>query len=385
METRIDTIISDKHRFYPKEPSRFEPKHLDDLLVYCHRIHASDVTIQTNSPIVAEVYGRILKITHRELSNAEVSDLLNSIYGPNGTTQIMRGEDIDTHYEVRPNRNERFRHRINGTGCHVDGSEGIQITIRMIPSEPPSLSQLELPPHIIDAIAPQEGVIYITGATGSGKSTLLAAIIKEIAEHPESHRKILTYEAPIEFVYDSLETPTAIICQSEIPRHLPTFAAGVRNALRRKPRLILVGEARDAETMSAVLEAALTGHPVYTTLHSNGVAETVRRLVGSFPQEERIGRTIDIIETMRLVIWQRLVPSVDEKRIALREYLVFNETIRDRLLESDPEKITATIRQLLLEYGQPMQTDVEKKYHAGLLSERTYKILSAKTMQQALA
>src|SRR3990167_1449457 len=181
METRIDTIISDKHRFYPKEPSRFEPRHLDDLLVYCHRIHASDVTIQTNSPIVAEVYGRILKITHRELSNAEVSDLLNSIYGPNGTTQIMRGEDIDTHYEVRPNRNERFRHRINGTGCHVDGSEGIQITIRMIPSEPPSLSQLELPPHIIDAIAPQEGVIYITGATGSGKSTLLAAIIKEIA------------------------------------------------------------------------------------------------------------------------------------------------------------------------------------------------------------
>ena len=124
---------------------------------------------------------------------------------------------------------------------------------------------------------------------------------------------------------------------------------------------------------------------MYTTLHSNGVAETVRRLVGSFPQEERIGRTIDIIETMRLVIWQRLVPSVDEKRIALREYLVFNETIRDRLLESDPEKITATIRQLLLEYGQPMQTDVEKKYHAGLLSERTYKILSAKTTQQALA
>ena len=124
---------------------------------------------------------------------------------------------------------------------------------------------------------------------------------------------------------------------------------------------------------------------MYTTLHSNGVAETVRRLVGSFPQEERIGRTIDIIETMRLVIWQRLVPSVDEKRIALREYLVFNETIRDRLLESDPEKITATIRQLLLQYGQPMQMDVEKKYHAGLLSERTYKILSAKTTQQALA
>lgn len=367
---------------YPKEPSRFEPQHIDELLVWCYRVGASDITIQTGSPIVAEVYGRIWKITRRELSSAEVGDLLNAIYGPNGTTQIMRGQDLDTHYEVRPNRNERYRHRVNGTGCHVDGHEAIQITIRTIPSEPPSLAQLELPPEIVDAIAPHEGVIYVTGATGSGKSTLLAAIIKELAEQPDSHRKILTYEAPIEFVYDALDTPTAIVSQSEIPRHLPTFAAGVRNALRRKPRLILVGEARDTETISAVLEAALTGHPVYTTLHSNGVAETIRRLVGSFSKEERIGRTIDIIETMRLVIWQRLAPSTDGKRVALREFLVFNEKIRDALLDSDPEHITATTRHLVEQHGQLMHVDVEQKFNAGLLSERTYKILSAKSMRQ---
>lgn len=373
---------TENNTLYPQEPSRFEPKHIDDLLVWCYRMGASDITVQTGSPIIAEVYGRIWKITRRELSNAEVSDLLNSIYGPNGTTQIMRGQDIDTHYEVRPNRNERYRHRVNGTGCHVDGHEAIQITIRTIPSEPPPLSRLELPQKIVDAIAPNEGVIYVTGATGSGKSTLLAAIIKELAEQPESHRKILTYEAPIEFVYDSLDTPTAIVSQSEIPRHLPTFASGVRNALRRKPRLILVGEARDPETISAVLEAALTGHPVYTTLHSNGVAETIRRLVGSFPKEERIGRTIDIIETMRMVIWQRLAPSVDGKRVALREFLVFNEKIRDELLDSDPEQITATTRRLVEKYGQSMQVDVERKYQEGLLSERTYKILSAKSIQQ---
>lgn len=367
----------DNNQCYPNEPTRFEAKHIDNLLVYCHRLGASDITIQTSCPIIAEVYGRILKITRRELSNAEVGDLLNAIYGPNGTTQIMRGEDLDTHYEVRPNRHERFRHRVNGTGCHINGQEGIQITIRNIPAEPPSLAQLDLPQPIIDAIAPSEGVVYVTGATGSGKSTLLAAIIKELAQQPQSNRKILTYEAPIEYVYDSLETPTAIISQSEIPRHLPTFAAGVRNALRRKPHLILVGEARDPETMSAVLEAALTGHPVYTTLHSNGVPETIRRLVGSFPKEERIGRTIDIIETMRLVIWQRLVPSIDGKRVALREFLVFNEKIRDQLLESDPDRITAVTRRLVQEYGQPMQIDVEKKYQANLISDRTYKILSA--------
>ena len=206
---------------------------------------------------------------------------------------------------------------------------------------------MELPPDIKEAIAPYQGVVYVTGATGSGKSTLLASIIRHLAENEESNRKILTYEAPIEFVYDGLEMPNSIVSQSEIPRHLPSFAAGVRNALRRKPRLILVGEARDQETMSAVLEAALTGHPVYTTLHSNGVAETMRRLVTTFPADERHGRTIDILETIRLAIWQKLVPTVDGKRVALREYLIFTDEVRDILLDVDLEKITAATRRLL--------------------------------------
>ena len=370
-------MANDYTNYFPNEPSRFDEKNLESLLVFCNRLHASDITIQTGSPIMVEIYGRLYTITKRSLSNAEVGDLLNTIYGPNGTTQIMRGTDIDTHYEVRPTRNERYRHRVNGVGIHVDGHEGIQITIRTIPSTPPALASLDLPENILKAIAPSEGVVYVTGATGSGKSTLLAAIIRSLAEDPESHRKILTYEAPIEFVYDEIETPTSIVSQSEVPRHVPDFAAGVRNALRRKPRLILVGEARDAETISAVLEAALTGHPVYTTLHSNGVAETVRRLVGSFSKEERLGRTIDIIETMRLIIWQRLVASVDGKRIALREYLVFDENVRDELLSVDPERVTAKTRELVRKYGNPMQLEVDKRYEEGLISERTHKVLSA--------
>jgi defect-in-organelle-trafficking protein DotB len=379
MDKKSNDSIADKTKdiSYPNEPTRFEAKDVDVLLTYCYRLGASDITIQTGEPIVTEIYGRILKLTQRALSNSEVGNLLNTIYGPNGTTQLLRGRDVDTHYEVRPNRNERYRFRINATACYVDGHEGIQITARSIPADPPPLSWHGLPSEIIDYIAPKEGVVYVTGATGSGKSTLLASIIKYIAEQKESHRKILTYEAPIEFVYDSIERPNAIISQSEIPKHLPTFAAGVRNALRRKPHLILVGESRDPETITAVLEAALTGHPVYTTLHSNGVSETIRRLVNSFPREERMGRTIDIIETTRLVIWQQLVPSVDGKRVPLREYLVFNETIRDQLLAADPLQITATTRKLVREYGQLMEVDVKQKYKEGLLSERTYKILMA--------
>lgn len=361
---------------FPDEPLRFTPKQLEPLLAYCTQLHASDITIQTGEPVMVEVYGKLYKITKRKLSNTEVGDLLNQIYGANGTAQILSGTDVDTHYEFRPTRTERYRYRVNGTGCQVEGHPGIQLTLRTIPTEPPALATLNLPTAVIDAIAPQDGVVYVTGATGSGKTTLLASIIKQLAEETEANRKILTYEAPIEFVFDALEKPTAVVSQSEIPRHLPSFAAGVRNALRRKPRLILVGEARDAETISAVIEAALTGHPVYTTLHANGVAETIRRLVGSFPQEERYGRTLDIIETIRLIIWQILVPTVDGKRVALREYLVFDETVRDQLLNTPPEEVTAVTRRLLREKGQPMIVDAQQKFEAGIISERDYRLLA---------
>ena len=298
------------------------------------------------------------------------------MYGPNGTAQIMSGKDLDTHYEIRPNRSERYRFRINATGCQVEGHDGIQITARTIPTDPPTLASMNLPQNVVDALTPEQGVVYVTGATGSGKSTLLSAVIRSIAEDPNSNRKILTYEAPIEFVYDSVQTTSAIVSQSEIPRHLPSFASGVRNALRRKPRLILVGEARDQETIGAVMEAAMTGHPVYTTLHSNGVAETVRRLVTTFPADERPGRTIDIIETIRLVISQRLLPTVDGKRVALREYLIFDEKLRDMLLDVDPINITAVVRRMVRERGQTMEQDAKAKFEAGIISERHYRVIA---------
>ena len=360
---------------FPNEPSRFNIDKANELLMFCSKQGASDITLQTSEPVFAEIYGKLAKITKRKLSNNEVSEIINVIYGANATAQLLSGADIDTYYEIRPNRTDRFRFRINATACLVEGQSGIQITARTIPDEPPDLAWLELPKPILDSLAPEQGIIYVTGATGSGKSTLLAAIIKDIVSKPDGNRKVVTYEAPIEFVFDRVNKPTSVVSQAEIPRHLPSFAAGIRNALRRKPGLILVGEARDQETISAALEAAMTGHPVYTTLHANGVAETIRRLVTSFPHEERHGRTIDIVETIRLVIWQKLVPTIEGKRVALREYLVFNEKVRDLLLESDLESVTANTRKLLKEYGQTMDIDAKAKFDEGIISERTYQLI----------
>src|SRR3989338_3368021 len=267
-----------EHYFMPDEPLRLLPGDFEHLLLFCESLQASDITLQKGQYVFAEVYGRLLQISCRKLTNAEVGELLNAIYGANGTAQILSGRDVDTHYEFKPSRSERYRYRVNGTGCMVEGFDGIQITLRAIPTTPPPLSSLELPQDLINAAEPPQGVVYVTGATGSGKSTLLASIIRDLVEKADSNRKVLTYEAPIEFVYDEIHMESAIVSQSEIPRHLPSFDAGVRNALRRKPRAILVGESRDKETISAVIEAAVTGHPVYTTLHTTGLAQTIHRL-----------------------------------------------------------------------------------------------------------
>jgi defect-in-organelle-trafficking protein DotB len=136
-----------------------------------------------------------------------------------------------------------------------------------------------------------------------------------------------------------------------------------------------VGEARDQETIAAVIDAALTGHPVYTTVHSNGVADAVRRMISTFPAEERHGRALDILETMRLIVWQRLSPSTDGKRVALREFLVFNDKVRDLLLRTDINALAQTTRKLLKEFGQPMLVDATKKFQAGILEEREYKLI----------
>ena len=190
-------VDSKKQYIFDTPSSRVTLIDFDNILVHCARNDASDITLQTDSPVIAEINGRLYHITNRPLSNNEVGDILNKIYGPNGTTQLLTGSDVDTYYEYKPSRVERFRFRVNGTACQVNGHNGIQLTLRVIPVDPPLLASMNLPEDVLAAIKPEEGAIYVTGATGSGKSTLLSSIIRDIAEDPESNRKILTYEAPI--------------------------------------------------------------------------------------------------------------------------------------------------------------------------------------------
>lgn len=347
------------------EPSRVSARDVELLMLHCVKINASDITIQTDQEIFVEVYGKLTRITKRRMTPAEMNEIVSALYqSESGLAKLNGGSDLDFAYEIRPERDRRLRFRVNATAISVSGHTGIQLTIRTIPGVPPDIKTLSVEPEILANFAPKQGLVLITGATGSGKSTLLAGCLRWMAEDKNSNRKILTYEAPIEFVYDEVEKPSTIICQSEIGRHLKTFADGVRNALRRKPMVILVGEARDAETIGECVTASMTGHLTYSTVHSNGVADTIRRMVNVFPEGEKHARAIDIVTSLKMIVSQMLVPSTDGKRVALREYMIFNEQIVDELLAAGSDNMTQVSRQLVKKHGQTFLADAQAKFNA---------------------
>ena len=359
---------------FPNEPSRFSTKDIEPFLVWCIENEGSDITIQTNDRVVLAAHGKIHRVTRHKISQAEIMEWVVSMYGSESAKSKLSGENafLDFSYEVKPDRNSRHRFRVNATAIQSNGGDGLQMTIRTIRSIPPKLQDMGVDPEIIANLAPSSGLILVTGATGSGKSTLLASFIRYLAEDPDAHRKILTYEAPIEFVYDEVDKPTTSIAQTEIPRHIKNFSEGVRNALRRKPDIILIGEARDAETIGETITASTTGHLAYSTVHSSGFAETIRRMVNSF-EEDKASRALDIISSLRMVISQKLVPSTDGKRVALREWVIFNEEITSFLLDAGVEDLPSSCRHVLKKYGHSFQDDARSKHAAGIISDKTLK------------
>lgn len=358
---------------YPDEPPRFTRRDIEPFFVWAAEQRCSDITIQTGENIVLEIHGKKLRVTKRRLTQAEVMDMVVSLFESTSAAGAMAGTTaLDFAYVARPDRAGRFRFRVNATATDFDGARGVQITARTITSSPPTFDELGIEEEIRLAFAPNEGLILVTGATGSGKSTLLAAGIRGLVEDPDAHLKVITYEAPIEYVYDEIEKPSSIVSQHEIGRHLPSFVEAVRNALRRAPDIILLGEARDAETIGEAVTAAMTGHLVYSTVHSSGFADTIRRMVNSFPEGEKNARAVDIISNLRMVISQQLVPSTDGKRVALREYVIFNEEIVDLLLAGGVEQLTASCRRVLISHGRSFLKDAKEKLAAGRISRKVY-------------
>lgn len=380
----LSTKTVDSDLKYPKEPVRFHRKDVENFFCWATEQGASDITIQTGEQIFLEIDGKMLRVTKHFLDHSEVMEIVVAMYGSETAKGILAGDkDLDFPYQISPTRDKKYRFRVNAVGVTVQGGDGCQITARTIPGIPPTLSQMNLEPDIYQNLAPKQGMIIVTGGTGSGKSTLLAAIMRELMEDPNGHRKIITFEAPIEFVYDEVDHPTTSVAQTEVGKSLASFVEGTRNALRRKPAIILLGEARDAETIGEAVTASMTGHLLYSTVHSNGFPDTIRRMVNVF-SEEKNARAVDIVSSLKMVVSQQLVPATNGKRVALREYVIMNDEIVDFILEAGIENLTASCRKVLELHGQSFLQDATKKLEQGLISQKTWKEIAKRSRARDL-
>jgi len=352
-----------------REPVRFNQQEFDRLLIHAKRHGASDIYINTDRAISARVHGRIVRLTCRKLNHAEVVGITCDLYGgANADLQLRQGKPIDDAHSVRVDRDTSLRFRWCATGCLINANFGIEIVMRELAGVPPKLDRTQLHPKLLEGLFPPDGLVLVTGETGAGKSTLLASIIREIGEHAEADARVLTYEAPIEFVYDKIDAISCLIVQSAIPDDVLSFAEGIRNSLRRDPDVIVVGESRDAETIKAAIVAAQTGHALYTTVHSNNVATTFLRLIQALPVEELHSIMGSIIDSVRVIVSQQLVPSTDGRRVAVREFLVFDNRMRRELLSVATQNISllpVRAGELVEEFGQTMLGHAEDLHRDG--------------------
>jgi twitching motility protein PilT len=208
----------------------------------------------------------------------------------------------------------------------------IGVSMRLIPEQIPALEVLGLPPSVIKLSNESRGLVLITGVTGSGKSTTLAALVDLINRTRPVH--VLTIEDPIEFVH---KDHRAVVTQREIGFDTPSYASGLRAALRQDPDVILIGEMRDPETIETALVAAETGHLVFSTLHTLDATETINRIIAAFPPHQQEQIRIQLGRVLRAAVSQRLMPRADGSGRALAaEVLISTPYVRDCI--TDPEK-----------------------------------------------
>ncbi|HEX8288096.1 MAG TPA: PilT/PilU family type 4a pilus ATPase [Pyrinomonadaceae bacterium] len=240
------------------------------------------------------------------------------------------------------------------------------IVMRVIPTTPPNWQDLNLPRGVMSAAELKNGLVLVTGPTGSGKSTTLAAIIDLINSTKKYH--VVTIEDPIEFIH---EHKLGTIHQRELHSDTPDFALALRAALRQAPKVILVGEMRDRETIEVAMEAAETGHLVLSTLHTIDAAKTIDRIIGVFPKVEEQAIRTRLSQSFRRIISQRLMPKVGGGRIAAIEILVSNSRTRDYIEKGEKEgrSITDAMNDGELEGMQTFDSVLEKFIRDGLVKK----------------
>jgi len=317
---------------------------LNDILQLASKHGASDVHLKVGLPAILRINGKLVPLkSPKPLKHEDIKAMSELIMREDQKKRFEQHHELDCAYSIKGLG--RFRVNI----FQQRGTMGI--VLRLVPFGVKTFEELHLP-KVMEKIALEErGLVLCTGTTGSGKSTTLASIVQQINTHRSCH--IMTIEDPIEFLLRDFKS---IINQRELGVDTASFANALKGALRQDPDVILVGEMRDLETIETALTAAETGHLVLSTLHTLDAAETINRIVASFPPFQQKQIRLQLAAVLKAVISQRLVPRADgEGRVPAVEILLNTARVREYIEDKDKtRKIKEAIQQGFVSYG--MQT-----------------------------
>ena len=318
---------------------------IDDLLTAMigSREGVSDLLFTPDKPPLVEVHGHLeefpVETPEPFLSQEQIEKLTLHLLGGNDRLHRDLADfgSCDCSYALR----DLARFRVN-----IFKQNGRQaVVMRRLQSSVPSIEDLGLPPIFRDMTTEKNGIIFVTGGTGSGKTTTLAAMLNEVNQTQQVH--VVTLEDPIEFLHSHRR---AIFHQRELGKDFPDFARGLRAALRQAPKIILLGEIRDRETMEIALTASETGHLVFTTLHTINAAQTINRILGMFSKDEEQQLRQRLADTLRYVVSLRLVARIGGGRLLMTEIMGSSLRTREALLYGEGENRTF---QEIIEAGTP--------------------------------
>lgn len=305
---------------------------IEILLEEVVRRRASDLHLQVGLPPTLRIDGSLTPLAgYNALDESAVEALIFAILDSDQQQILVKDKEFDFSFAF----GTLGRFRVNA--FHERGN--LAAALRLIPNEIKTVTELGLPPIVMDFANYPRGLVLVTGPTGSGKSTTLAALIDKINTERSQH--IITIEDPIEFTHKSKK---AVVVQREVHYDTYSFSAALRSSLRQDPDVVLIGEMRDLETISAAITIAETGHLVLGSLHTNSAAQSIDRMIDVFPPHQQPQIRAQLSNILMAVCSQRLVPAIGGGRMIAAEILTVNPAVRNIIREGKTHQLDAVIQ-----------------------------------------
>ena len=305
---------------------------IESLLEACIKKKASDLHLQAGLPPILRIDGRLSALgAMPALTTETVKNLVFSTLDEKQQQIFLRDKEFD--YSFAFGNLARFRVNAFHERGNVAGA------FRLIPNEIKTIQELGLPPVIETFADFPRGLVLVTGPTGSGKSTTLAALLDKVNREKAMH--IITVEDPVEFTHFSRRS---VVVQREVHYDTYSFSAALRSVLREDPDVVLIGEMRDLETISAAITIAETGHLVFATLHTNSAAQSIDRMIDVFPAEQQPQVRSQLANILMAICSQRLVPAIGGGRVAASEVLIANAAVRSLIREGKTFQLDTAIQ-----------------------------------------